>query len=192
MAYVKTPLYSELEIKELITIHYFEYMSNFEFPGESHDFWELMYVDHGALLVRSDDREATLNAGDIIFHQPNEFHAIKSLSKEAPSFAAMSFTSDSPHMDFFVHQLFSLLPEERQTLSVILSEARNSLATPIHIPSVEHVLFRPDAPFAARQILRIHLELFLIQAIRLHQKNSSELPFAQKKGPTIRFHKAHS
>lgn len=180
MPYVKTPLYSELELKELITIHYFEYMNNFEFRGESHNFWEFMYVDHGTLQVCSDDQWATLNAGDIIFHRPNEFHAIKSVSKEPPSFAAMSFTTDSPAMDFFIKKGFSLLPEERELLSLILSEARKSLSTPIHVPSVEQVLFRPDAPFAAHQILRMYLEIFLISAIRNHNTDSDTLSFVQK------------
>lgn len=180
MPYVKTPLYSELELKELITIHYFEYMNNFEFRGESHNFWEFMYVDHGILQVCSDDQWATLNAGDIIFHRPNEFHAIKSISKEPPSFAAMSFTTDSPAMDFFIKKGFSLLPEERDLLSAILSEARRSFSTPIHVPSVEQVLFRPDAPFAAHQILRLYLEMFLINAIRLHHEDSDNLSFTHK------------
>ena len=31
-------------IEELFSLHYFEYMSTFSFPGESHDFWEFVCV----------------------------------------------------------------------------------------------------------------------------------------------------
>lgn len=76
MTYVKTTLQHSIDIDAIITLHYFEYMKNFEFKGESHNFWEFLYVDKGTVAVRADDTWTTLYTGDIIFHQPNEFHAI--------------------------------------------------------------------------------------------------------------------
>ena len=78
MTYIKTKLKRSIDIDAIITLHYFEYMKNFEFKGESHNFWEFLYVDKGTIAVRADDTWTTLKTGDIIFHQPNEFHAIKS------------------------------------------------------------------------------------------------------------------
>lgn len=73
MTYVKTTLQHSIDIDAIITLHYFEYMKNFEFKGESHNFWEFLYVDKGTVAVRADDTWTTLYTGDIIFHQPNEF-----------------------------------------------------------------------------------------------------------------------
>ena len=42
MSYVPTRLQRELVIDAVVTIHYFEYMRDFVFPGESHDFWEFL------------------------------------------------------------------------------------------------------------------------------------------------------
>ncbi len=75
MTYIKTKLKRSIDIDAIITLHYFEYMKNFEFKGESHNFWEFLYVDKGTIAVRADDTWTTLKTGDIIFHQPNEFHA---------------------------------------------------------------------------------------------------------------------
>ena len=47
MTYVKTQLKREITIPAIVTIHYFEYMKDFAFKGESHDFWEFLYVDKG-------------------------------------------------------------------------------------------------------------------------------------------------
>jgi len=47
MTYIETKLKREIVIDSIITIHYFEYMRDFVFRGESHDFWEFMYVDKG-------------------------------------------------------------------------------------------------------------------------------------------------
>ena len=45
MAYESIRLKKEFVIDQIVTIHYFEYMSDFSYPGESHDFWELLCVD---------------------------------------------------------------------------------------------------------------------------------------------------
>lgn len=42
MTYVKTTLQHSIDIDAIITLHYFEYMKNFEFKGESHNFWEFL------------------------------------------------------------------------------------------------------------------------------------------------------
>lgn len=39
MTYVKTTLQHSIDIDAIITLHYFEYMKNFEFKGESHNFF---------------------------------------------------------------------------------------------------------------------------------------------------------
>ncbi|MBE6637013.1 MAG: cupin domain-containing protein [Ruminococcaceae bacterium] len=74
--YVKTQLSSIVNITKIVTIHYYEFDKNFVFNGEKHDFWELVYVDKGRVEVQYDEEKITLSQGEIIFHQPNEFHSI--------------------------------------------------------------------------------------------------------------------
>lgn len=173
MTYIKTKLKRSINIEAIITLHYFEYMKNFEFKGESHNFWEFLYVDKGTVAIRADDNWTTLNTGDIIFHQPNEFHAIKSIGKDSPNLVVMSFTSDSPAMSFFIQKSFTLSMEERSIISKIITEGRHTLATPMHIPSIEQVQLREDAPFGSQQMILLYLELFLITLIREHRENSA-------------------
>ena len=51
MTYQPFLLTEELHITQIITIHYFEYTNTYHFHGESHDFWEFMYVDKGSVIV---------------------------------------------------------------------------------------------------------------------------------------------
>ena len=173
MTYVKTILKHSIDIDAIITLHYFEYMKNFEFKGESHNFWEFLYVDKGTVAVRADNSWTTLYTGDIIFHQPNEFHAIKSIGKESPNLIVMSFTTNSPAMSFFIRKSFTLNMEERSMISKIITEGRHTLATPMHIPSIEQVQLRDDAPFGSQQMILLYLELFLITLIREHKETSA-------------------
>ena len=36
---------NSISIDKIFSIHYFEYMNDFSFEGESHDFWEFIFVD---------------------------------------------------------------------------------------------------------------------------------------------------
>lgn len=52
MTYIKTTLKREIAIDSIITIHYFEYMKDFVFHGESHDFWSFFTLIREASLYR--------------------------------------------------------------------------------------------------------------------------------------------
>lgn len=171
MAYVSTTLEKILQIESIVTIHYFEYMNDFVFAGESHDFWEFLYVDKGKICVQADDRQYTLTAGDIIFHKPNEFHAIQSVSKKAPNLVAVSFYCHTPAIKSFHNFHCTLTLEERTLISKIIAEAKNAFSSPLHVPSVEQVILSENAPFGSQQLISLYLELLLITLKRNHLEN---------------------
>lgn len=162
MTYIKTTLKREIAIDSIITIHYFEYMKDFVFHGESHDFWEFLYVDQGSVIVQAGENHFRMEAGDIIFHEPNEFHAIRSVGNSSPNLVVMSFITNSPAMNFFRKKNFTLNKSEHTLVSCILNAAREALATPLHLPSIEQVKLKPNAPFGSQQMILLYLELFLI------------------------------
>ncbi len=166
MAYVQTVLKKEIAIDSIVTIHYFEYTKDFVFQGERHDFWEFLYVDTGKVAVCQDDTWHTLGNGEIIFHKPNEFHAIRSLGKESPNLVVMSFSCASPAMRFFENRIGMLNKTEQRYISLLVQEAKNAFSTPLYLPSVEQVLPRADAAFASQQMILLYLELFLISFYR--------------------------
>ena len=59
-----------INIGKIYSIHYFEYMSDFSFEGESHDFWEFICVDKGEVEVTGGDKKFILHKGEIAFHEP--------------------------------------------------------------------------------------------------------------------------
>lgn len=168
MAYIKTKLQRDFEIDEIITIHYFEYMKDFYFAGEAHDFWEFLYVDKGVVKVCGDEEEYLLRAGDVIFHQPNEFHTIQSKGDKSPNLVAVSFCCHSPAMSQFAHKCCSLAERERTLISWIIEEAKQAFSTPLHLPSVEQIGVKQDAPFGSQQLILNYLEQFLIEVKRSH------------------------
>lgn len=171
MTYISTRLKKDIHIDSIITIHYFEYMKDFIFEGESHDFWEILYVDKGDVSVCADNEWHTMTAGDIIFHRPNEFHAFESIGRKAPNLVAISFYCFSPVMHEF-HKLRSPLTQEERTLiSQIIAEARTTFSTSLSDPGVEQIGISEHAPFGAQQLILLHLEEFLILMKRNHIDN---------------------
>ncbi|MEG1292535.1 MAG: AraC family transcriptional regulator, partial [Lachnospiraceae bacterium] len=71
MSYTSVSLDEIFKINNLYTIHYFEYMSDFSFEGESHNFWEFCFVDKGEVGITTSTATTILKKGDIAFHQPN-------------------------------------------------------------------------------------------------------------------------
>ena len=43
--YKPTTIKETLRVEKLYSLHYFAYLKNFTFEGESHDFWELIFCD---------------------------------------------------------------------------------------------------------------------------------------------------
>lgn len=183
MTYISTKLKKEIEIDEIITIHYFEYMKDFVFSGESHDFWEFLYVDKGEVIVQSGEKFYRLHAGDIIFHKPNEFHAIQATANKSPNLVAVSFRCSSPSMKFYENKSCTISQEERLLISGIISEAKNSFRSPLHIPSIEQVELSEQSPFGSQQLILLYLETFLIQVKRQHFEDSSIIEHIKTDAP---------
>lgn len=66
-----------MHLQELFTIHYSEHFRDYPFCGESHDFWELIYVGTGEIIVTDDLHPAPfhLQQGNLLLLQPNSFHS---------------------------------------------------------------------------------------------------------------------
>lgn len=166
MSYKITVLKEEIIIRKIVSIHYFEYMSDFSFPGESHNFWEFLYVDNGELLVTADHEKILLQQGQIIFHKPNEFHALAANNVIAPNLVVMTFDSGDPCMAFFENKVLTVGESERNLLAQILAEARDTFEGPLDDPYMEQLIRKEQAPFGAEQMIKIHLEQFIIQLLR--------------------------
>ena len=154
-----------LSIQELYSVHYFEYTSSYAFAGESHDFWELLYVDKGLVRVTAGDTAYDLGQGQLIFHAPGEFHALSALGV-APDLVVVSFQCDSPHMAFFRGLVTFVGESERNLLARIVEESGTAFSTPLSDPSTTTLQRRAQAPFGGEALLAAALEELLIRLIR--------------------------
>ncbi len=177
-----------LEVFEVVTIHYFEYGCDFSFSGESHDFWEFLCVDKGEVEVVAGEVPHTLKRGDIIFHEPDEFHCLTANHRVAPNLVVVSFRCDSPAMDFFRGRILTVDDRSRELLARIIAEAGKAFRDPLDDPYQTHMELREDIPVGALQAIRLYRELLLLHLLRQFD-GQSRIPTA---GETVRRRKDES
>jgi AraC-like DNA-binding protein len=82
---------STFEIEGFYTAIKYDWTEPFVFNGESHDFWEAVFVESGRVDVTEDENFYTLSEGNVIFHAPMEFHRIRSAEGSSPKVFVFSF-----------------------------------------------------------------------------------------------------
>lgn len=160
-----------ISVDKLITIFYAELPSHFAFDGETHDFWEMVYVDRGAVVCTAEKRKFELRGGEITFHKPSEFHALRAAEGTAPNVSIVTFESRSRAMRYFEGKIFRLSGEEKALVAMLFREgcAAYRLLDPTD-PLLQVLLRLDDAPFGAAQMVKNLLEIFLIS---LHRRTDA-------------------
>lgn len=161
MAYIRIPLKNILNINRIITLYAFDFSPTYFFAGESHDFWEIVYVDSGEVGLEGAGVLHTVKAGEMIFHKPNEFHGVKGDGIHSSTVFIITFECHSPAMKFFFGKVLSLPGELRAMMKTLIDEcARN-----FHMSS-RPLTQREHRPVGGLQLIRNYLECILIRLMR--------------------------
>ncbi len=176
MSYVPLELERPIQVDRIYSVHYFEYGPDYSFTGESHDFWEILYVDKGEVYVTADQEEKLLKKGQMIFHRPGEFHNVRATGKDAPNIVIISFECNGEAMKFFESRVSSAGDNERVLMARIVEMAGAAFDTPLDDPLAQKLDRRETVPFGAEQIIAISLEYMLIELIRRGENGAAARP----------------
>lgn len=163
--YIRYKINTSININKIPTLLYFEFDKDYYFQGESHDFWELVYVDKGEIIIRAAKEEITLKQGEAYFHYPNQFHNIKANGKVAPNVFIITFVCRSGAMSYFRkkgHLKFG--PASRELIEKIIEEGH-----PVYDLQQQETSLK-EPVFGGQQMIKIYLEMLLITLIREDNK----------------------
>lgn len=166
MEYYKTLLSEEFIVNKIVTIHYFEYARDYVFTGEKHNFWEIVYVDKGELEIMADKTGYKLSQGEMVFHQPNEFHNIWANGKIAPNLIIVSFECKSKAMNYFKGKIVKTDANEVMILADIINEAKNAFSSPLDDTFLAKLDKNSNPVFGSEQIIKTDIERLLIYLYR--------------------------
>ena len=162
--YVKQKLSNIISISKIVTIHQYNFDKDFRFEGESHDFWEMVYVQKGRVHITAGSKSFFLKQGQVAFHKPNEFHTINADGVNSADVFVIAFVCSSKAMAFFKSKNATVPSALKKLLASLIDESLN-LFTPLPVTGVE-LKIKDDTPIGSPQLLRMHLEEFLIMMIR--------------------------
>ena len=176
--YIKHKLANLISISKIVTIHYHEFDRSFVFEGESHNFWEMVYVDAGNVCIKANGREFFLKQGDVIFHKPNEFHTIKTDKNSAANVFVITFVCSSESMSFFKGKTMPVPVKLKKHISAIIEEyfgTFNRMKT-----NDVKLEIKENPPIGGQQMIRTHLEQLLIMLVRNEQDKHNLRVFPSK------------
>lgn len=156
-----------INVEKIITIFYMELSKNFSYEGESHDFWEMVYIDKGEIICTADDKNFVLKSGEMTFHRPNEFHNLSGNSNTPPNVSIITFECKSRIMKHFEGKIFQLNSEEKSLLSTLFEEGLSCYRLEDEYnPLLQKLQKVSPSPLGSSQMTKNLLEIFLIKLCR--------------------------
>ena len=171
--YYKHKIENLLLISKIITIHYFEFDKSFVSHTESHDFWELVYVDKGNLICTVDGDEFVIREGEVVFHKPNVSHSHSADGKRAPNVFIVSFECKSEAMRYFENRHMKLDGSLIRFIFAIIEESRRTFDLPYSDPSLKKMKLLDSPALGGQQLIKNYLEILLVSLMRSDSASDS-------------------
>ncbi len=153
----------QLEVNGLYAILIGYRQPGFNFSGEYHASWEMVYVLEGNVEVSADDRIYKLCCGDLILHKPMEYHTIRTLGEKPAKIMIITFALDGGLSHELKNAVFHPSGNALQHLNLLMDtlEANGSMQS--SLDSRDYLVsLTKDAP---KQLVFRQLEAFLLMLI---------------------------
>ena len=126
MSWERYDIKNQIEIFALYSLFEAHLPNNWNFAGESHDFWECVYVIKGDIFASGDGRVYNLSQGEIIFHEPMEFHRLWIDNQNGADILIFSFSAKGELLDLLRDKVLWLSANERKIISELLDFMRSA------------------------------------------------------------------
>ena len=115
------PIKEQIHITHMYSLFKVHYNNDFAFQGESHNFWECLYVLDGEVCVSADERVYNLLRGEIIFHKPLEYHKFIVNGSNGADLLIFSFSAEGPLTSWLRDKVFHLSNNQNAVIKSLLS-----------------------------------------------------------------------
>lgn len=124
MSWQRFDIENQIEITAFHSLFEHHFRKDWDFEGETHDFWECVYVISGDIFASGDGKVYNLSEGEMIFHKPMEFHRLWLDNENGADILIFTFSANDSFMNFFCGKVFSLSENEQHILSDMLQFMR--------------------------------------------------------------------
>lgn len=132
------PVEHVLRITELNNCLRIHYPHPYEFKGEFHPFWEMVYTVKGTFRVAGNETVYEMKQGDVIFHRPMEFHRLWSVEEQDVQAYIIGFCAEGSLQDRLGGAFVLDLQQQRQ-LELLMAEAGSCFPGEEHAGLRDHL-----------------------------------------------------
>ena len=116
-----------IRISNLYTIFERKCVPGYDFKGESHEFWEMLYVVDGAVSATAGADVYKLKKNAVIFHKPQQVHKFRASEEKGARLFIMSFDAAGGLTDYMRELTVYLSPEQSEAMNRLLQYCRSHL-----------------------------------------------------------------
>lgn len=167
------PVKERIRITQINSFFRLPCSETYEFSGESHNFWEMMYVVKGSLCVSADERVYHLSSGQIIFHQPLELHKFYITDKGGAEILVISYLAEGRLRDFFREKIFLLNESQKNILNELIAYAES------YACETESIYHRYLPAFLSENLYSQKVSLYIHQLLLSLAESNSITPLPE-------------
>ena len=132
----------KIRISEIIAYYYVVKRPAYSFLGETHNYYELTFVDQGSLDTTVDGKSYTIGMNECMLYMPGQFHDQKVSSDNPCSYLTVIFAADGVHTDLVSNRVISCTREMQDDINrfVSTSEQANPFKYDGMISCLEQIL----------------------------------------------------
>jgi AraC-like DNA-binding protein len=132
--YVYNRILPTINIPEIMAYYYTIKSPNYKFKGESHNLFELTFVDNGTLNTSIDGTDYILNSSDLIIYGKNQFHTQAVNNDSACSYLTIMFDMECDDSSLISSRVFHC---RKELYKAVRTFAKNISST---IPYSENLI----------------------------------------------------
>ncbi len=133
----------QIHISEFYSFFDIHYDKGYSFAGETHNFWECLYVIDGSICISGDDRVYNLEKDQIIFHKPLELHKFHIEQETGATLLIFSFSLEGSLAEHLKDKVFLLTDAQQKIIHSLLEYLHDTLANckeTSHIPEYKYLV----------------------------------------------------
>ena len=168
--YLRHRIVNVIDIKELIALEYLDFEGKYKDYSESHDFWELCYVQEGGLQLITDGEKTPLSMGEMIIISPGKQHSYTPDAMQCKAYV-VCFESQSQALCAIAHTPFVLSSKQKNCMEIVIEEATETF----ELNARDQLQVTASPKLGGQQAIISQLEYLLICTLRQvsAQKNAN-------------------
>ncbi len=159
-------------VEALVTIESLDISAAFTYPEEIHDFYELVYIDSGAIILNREDKRIELSQGDFYLIRPGKLHYYCAKEGTSASIFIVCFRSGSQALSILDKKL-TLTKDTKAIVYEMIKESKNAFVFPFD----RKLKLLASPLFGAQQLVEESIERLLIQLIREESMANENIKF---------------